>query len=64
MAGVIVVLALITVAAGFCIGLFIRVSYAIRWEDRRKHSLRLDAPSASTRAARAMVGVTSSGWGE
>jgi hypothetical protein len=62
MAGVIVVLVVITVAAGFCIGLFIRLSLAIRWEDHRKGSLRFDAPSASTRAARSLVGVSQSGW--
>lgn len=64
MASVIVVLVVITVAAGFCIGLFIRLSQAIRWEDRRRDSLRFDAPSASTRAARTLVGVSESGWGE
>jgi len=62
MAGVIVVLALITIAAGACIGAFIRLSLAIRSEDRNKWSLRLDAPSASTKAARSLIGVSRSGW--
>ena len=64
MAGVIVVLVAITVAAGLCIGIFIRLSRAIRWEDRRRDSLRFDAPSASTKAARTLIGVSRSGWGD
>lgn len=62
MADIMVVLVAITIAFGACIGLYIRLSLAIRWEDRRRSSLRFDAPSASTRAARALVGVSESGW--
>lgn len=62
MAWVIVTLALITIPTGLVIGFFFRLSYAIGWEDRRKHSLRYDAPSASTMAARSLVGLSKSGW--
>lgn len=63
MAGVIVVLVLSTVAFGFFIGVFIRLSFAIRWEDRRKGSLQFGAPDASTKAARTLVGIYQSGLG-
>jgi hypothetical protein len=62
MAGVIVVLVLIAVAFGAAIGVILTLSLAIGWEDRRRGSLRLDAPSASTRTARSLVGVSRSGW--
>lgn len=64
MAGVIVALVAITVTvvSGVCIGAFIRLSLAIRSEDRMKWSLRLDAPSASAKAARSLIGVSESGW--
>lgn len=58
MVSVIVVLALIATAFGVCIGAFFRLSLAIGWEDRRKWSLRRDAPSISTRAARTLVGIS------
>jgi hypothetical protein len=57
-----VVLVLITIAFGVCFGVFLKVSFAIRQEDRSRNSLRFDAPSASTKAARALVGVSSSRW--
>ena len=62
MASVIVVLGIITIAAGACVGVFVRLSWAIRWEDRRRGSLRFDAPDASTRAARTLVGISGTGW--
>lgn len=62
MVSVIAVLAVITIASGVCIGAFMRLSYAIRWEDRRRGSLRFDAPSASTRTARTFVGFGGFGW--
>lgn len=62
MASVIVVLGIITIASGACVGVFVRLSWAIRWEDRRRGSLRFDAPDASTRAARTLVGISGSGW--
>jgi len=62
MAGMIIVLAVITITSGTCIGAFVRLSWAIRSEDRMKWSLRRDAPSASTRTARTLIGVSESGW--
>ena len=62
MAGVIVVLVIITITAGACVGAFVRLSWAIRWEDRRRGSLRYDAPDASTKAARALVGISGTRW--
>jgi NADH:ubiquinone oxidoreductase subunit 3 (subunit A) len=58
-----VVLILIAIAFGVCAGVFLVVSFAIRREDRSpRHSLRFDAPNSSTRAARALVGISSSRW--
>lgn len=57
-----VVLVLITIAFGVCFGAFLTVSFAIRREDRSRHSLRFDAPDSTTKAARALVGISSSRW--
>lgn len=57
-----VVLVLITIAFGVCFGVFLKVSFAIRQEDRSRNSLRFDAPTPSAKAARALVGVSSSRW--
>ena len=59
--------ALVTVAISIVLtavvfGGFIWVSCAIGWEDRRRGSLRLDAPSSRTRVARRLVNVSKSGW--
>jgi hypothetical protein len=62
MATSIVVLGLITIIAGACIGGFLKVSFAIRREDRTRGSLRLDAPSYSAKTARDLVGISSSRW--
>jgi hypothetical protein len=62
MAGPIVILALIVITFGIVFGLFLSISFAIGWEDRRR-SLRFDAPSHTTRAARTLVGITGSRWG-
>jgi hypothetical protein len=56
--------ALITVGivmamAGVLLGAYIKICLAIRREDRRKGSLRFDAPSQSARSARTLVGITS-----
>jgi hypothetical protein len=61
MAGL-VVLGLITIIVGACIGAFLKLSFAIRQEDRLRGSLRLDAPNHTARSARSMVGMTSSRW--
>jgi hypothetical protein len=60
MAGL-VLLAIVTIIAGACIGAFLKLSFAIRREDRRR-SLRFDAPSFSAQAARDLVGISSSRW--
>ena len=57
-----VVLGLVTIIAGVCVGAFFRLSFAIRREDRIRGQLRFDPPSSSTKAARAMVGISSSRW--
>lgn len=62
MAAFIAVAITMVVLTGIVLGAFIRLSYAIRWEDRRRGSLRLDAPSSVTQAARTLVGVSASRW--
>ena len=57
-----VILGLITIVAGACIGAFVKLSFAIRREDRIRGSLRLDAPSSSAKTARDLVGMSSSRW--
>lgn len=58
-----VVLVLIAIAFGVCSGVFLMISFAIRREDRsQRYSLRFDAPDSSTKAARALVGISSSRW--
>lgn len=61
MAGLIVI-ALVVIAMGACFGALLRISFAIRREDRSRGSLRFDAPTYSTQAARALVGLSSSRW--
>jgi hypothetical protein len=57
------VLVIVTIVAGTCVGAFLKLSFAIRREDRnRAGSLRFDAPSHSAQAARTLVGMTSSRW--
>lgn len=62
MTALITIAIVITVLAGTLLGVFLRLSLAIRWEDRRRGALRFDAPDSRTRAARSLVGVTSSRW--
>jgi hypothetical protein len=57
-----VIIAVVVILAGVVAGAFIVISFAIRREDRTKGSLRSDASSNSTRAARSFVGVSSSRW--
>jgi hypothetical protein len=57
MAAFLVVAIVITVLTGVVLGAFLNLSWAIVREDRRKWSLRFDAPTASTRAARRFVGI-------
>jgi hypothetical protein len=61
MAGLVIVV-LVIIVMGVCLGALLRISFAIRREDRSRGSLRLDAPSYSTQTARALMGLTSSRW--
>jgi hypothetical protein len=61
MAGL-VVLGVVTIIVGACIGAFLKLSAAIRREDRVRGSLRLDASTSSARSARTMVSLSSSRW--
>lgn len=58
------VIGFVTMVGAACIGAFLKLSFAIRKEDRRKGSLRFDAPSSSTRVARSLVGISGNGWGD
>lgn len=57
-----VVLILIAIAFGVFIGGFLMVSLAIRREDHSLGSLRFGATNHSARAARTLVGLSSSRW--
>jgi hypothetical protein len=57
-----IIIVLVTVAFGVMFGAFLAISFAIRTDDRRKGSLRSVAPDHSTRAARTLVGLSSSRW--
>ena len=57
-----VTLALVMILIGSTIGAFLKLSFAIRREDRLRGSLRFDAPDQSTQAARALVGISGSRW--
>jgi hypothetical protein len=57
-----VVLGVLAVIVGTCIGAFLKLSFAIRREDRLRGSLRLDAPNHTARSARSLVGMSSSRW--
>jgi hypothetical protein len=61
MAGLVVV-GLVVIIMGACVSAFLKVSFAIRREDRHRGSLRRDASSHSAQAARDLVGVSSSRW--
>lgn len=61
MAGL-VVITLVIIVMGACLGALLRISFAIRREDRSRGSLRLDAPNNSAQTARTLVGLTSSRW--
>lgn len=56
-----VMLALVMSVIGVCIGAYLKLSFAIRREDR-SGTLRFDAPSHSAQTARTLVGFTSSRW--
>jgi hypothetical protein len=56
-----VVIALIVIMAGALLGAFLKLSFAIRREDRRG-TLRFDAPSRSAQTARDLVGLSRLNW--
>jgi hypothetical protein len=62
MAGFIAVVIIIAVVGGVMLGIFLRVSFAIRTEDRQRGSLAFDAPNSSARMARDLVGISGSRW--
>lgn len=57
-----VVLGIVMIIMGAYIGAFLKLSFAIRREDRTRGSLRLEAPSNSAQTARDLVGISSSRW--
>jgi hypothetical protein len=57
-----VVIGVVMIVVGMCIGAFLKLSFAIRREDRSRWSLRFDAPDHSARTARTLVGISSSRW--
>jgi MFS superfamily sulfate permease-like transporter len=57
-----ITLVVITILFGVSLGIFLAISFAIRREDRTRNSLRFDAANSSARAARALVGISSSRW--
>jgi hypothetical protein len=62
MAGLVIV-TLVIVVMGACLGAFLRISLAIRREDRSPQgALRFDAGNYSAQTARTLVGLNSSRW--
>jgi len=59
---VLITVAIPTIVAGGGLGLFLKLSLAIRREDRVRGSLRRGALSPRDRTVRSLVGVHSSGW--
>jgi len=56
------VLGVVTIIIGVCLGAFLKLSFAIRREDRSRGALRFDAPNHSAQTARTLVGMKSSRW--
>ena len=57
-----VVLGVVTIIIGACLGAFIKLSFAIRRYDRERWSRRFDAQDHSASAARSLVGINGSRW--
>jgi hypothetical protein len=55
-----VTIAIVVAIAGIAGIAYLRVCYAIRREDRKKWSLRRDAPDQSAQTARSLVGINNS----
>jgi hypothetical protein len=56
-----ITLALVMIIFGACVGVFLKLSFAIRREDRAR-SVRFAAPNATSQIARDMVGISGSRW--
>ena len=61
-AAALIPLATVAILLGGAMGALLRLSREIHKEDRFRGSLRCDAPSWSARAARSVVGFSSSRW--
>jgi hypothetical protein len=59
---VLITVALVAVLVGAVVGAFLKLSFAIRREDRSRGSLRFDAPDSSAKTARTLVGISGSRW--
>jgi hypothetical protein len=57
-----VVLVLVAIVMGVCFGAFLKLSFAIRRDDRPKWALRFDAPNPTAQTARAFVGLSPYRW--
>jgi hypothetical protein len=57
-----ITIAIVTAIAGVLLGGYLKICGAIRREDRKRGSLRLDAPSQSARSARSLIGMSNSKW--
>jgi hypothetical protein len=57
-----VVLGVVTVIVGTCIGAFLKLSFAIRRDDRERWALRFDAPNQGAQTARTLVGISRPRW--
>ena len=57
-----VVLGIVTIIMGACIGAYLKLCWAIKREDRVRGSLRAGAPTISTQTARDLVAMSSSRW--
>ena len=57
-----ITISIIVAVAGVVFGAYLKICFAIRREDRKRGSLRLDAPNQSARSARDFVGISSSKW--
>lgn len=56
-----ITLALVMIISGACVGAFLKLSCAIRREDRNR-SVSFDAPNTASKIARDLVGISSSRW--
>lgn len=53
-----ITIGIVMAMAGVLLGAYLKICWAIRREDRRKGSLRFDAPSQSARSARILIGIS------